>query len=64
MVKRDAHAYIRDVSTVRGGAGLTNLTADETSISFTVDSSYVGKTFVTSRSSTGAKGTIRRPRRR
>ena len=46
MVKRDAHAYIRDVSTVRGGAGLTNLTADETSISFTVDSSYVGKTFV------------------
>ena len=46
MVKRDARAYIRDTSTVRGGAGLTNLTADETSISFTVDPTYVGKTFI------------------
>ena len=46
MVKRDAHAYIRDTSTVRGGAGLTDVTADETSISFTVDPSYVGKSYV------------------
>ena len=46
MVKRDARAYIRDTSTVRGGAGLTNLTADETSMSFTVDPTYVGKTFI------------------
>ena len=46
LVKRDAHAYIRDTSTVRGGAGLTNLNADESSISFTVEASYVGKTYI------------------
>ena len=56
MVKRDAHAYIRDTSTVRGGAGLTNLSADETSISFTVDASYVGKTYINVEVFDGRKG--------